>query len=65
MMSTEWPVYLSHGVLEVEVLREADLLVKEHRAADGAQLVALIDQAADHAGRALGVWTGVGRCDEV
>jgi len=40
---------LLHGHPEVDVLREADLLVKQRGAADGAELGALVGEAAEHA----------------
>lgn len=45
--------YLLEGVLEIDVLGEADLLVKQRGSADGGELVALYSQAPDHSGRSL------------
>ena len=45
--------------LKVNVLREADLLVKQRGAAHRAQVVALVGQAADHTRRALRERRGV------
>ncbi len=49
--TTLLPPLLSH--LEIDVLREADLLVKEGGAADGREGATLLGQASDDTGRAL------------
>lgn len=44
-----------HGELEVNVLREAHLLIKQSCTAHRAELVALVHEAADNTSRALQV----------